>query len=73
MGISKDCGGRVSLQHMADVEVVLLNPWRSSRPPFDHLGIADKIIFQHLLITVLVIIGSYFLREASAGLMAKFG
>jgi hypothetical protein len=32
-----------------------------------------KIVFQHLLITVLVVIGSYFLREASAGLMAKFG
>jgi predicted neutral ceramidase superfamily lipid hydrolase len=31
-----------------------------------------KIVFQHLLITVLVIIGSYFLREASAGLIAKF-
>jgi hypothetical protein len=31
------------------------------------------IVFQHLLITVLVIIGSYFLREASAGLIAKFG
>jgi vacuolar iron transporter family protein len=32
-----------------------------------------KIVFQHLLITALVIIGSYFLREASAGLIAKFG
>jgi hypothetical protein len=31
------------------------------------------IVFQHLLITVLVIIGSYFLREASSGLIAKFG
>ena len=31
-----------------------------------------KIVFQHLLTTVLVIIGSYFLREASAGLFAKF-
>jgi TrmH family RNA methyltransferase len=32
-----------------------------------------KIIFQHLLITALVIIGSYFLREASTVLIAKFG
>jgi vacuolar iron transporter family protein len=32
-----------------------------------------KIMVQHLLITTLVIIGSYFLREASAGLIAKFG
>jgi hypothetical protein len=31
------------------------------------------IVFQHLLITVLVIIGSYFLREVSSGLIAKFG
>lgn len=32
-----------------------------------------NIIIQHLLITALVIIGSYFLREVSAGLIAKFG
>jgi multidrug transporter EmrE-like cation transporter len=32
-----------------------------------------KIVFQHLLITALVIIGSYFLREVSAGFIAKFG
>jgi predicted neutral ceramidase superfamily lipid hydrolase len=32
-----------------------------------------KIVFRHLLITVLVILGSYLLREASAGLIAKFG
>ena len=31
-----------------------------------------RIVFQHLLITALVIIGSYMLREASAGLIAKF-
>jgi len=31
-----------------------------------------RIVFQHLLITVLVMIGSYLLREASAGLIAKF-
>ena len=31
-----------------------------------------SIVFQHLLITALVIIGSYMLREASAGLIAKF-
>jgi predicted neutral ceramidase superfamily lipid hydrolase len=31
-----------------------------------------KIVFQHLLITVLVVLGSYLLREASAGLIAKF-
>ncbi|MBZ5496212.1 MAG: hypothetical protein LAP85_07395 [Acidobacteriia bacterium] len=31
-----------------------------------------RIVFQHLLITALVIIGSYLLREASAGLIAKF-
>ena len=31
-----------------------------------------KVIFHHLLITVLVIIGSYLLREVSAGLVAKF-
>jgi vacuolar iron transporter family protein len=31
-----------------------------------------KIVFQHLLTTVLVILGSYLLREASAGLIAKF-
>jgi vacuolar iron transporter family protein len=31
-----------------------------------------KIVFQHLLITALVILGSYLLREASAGLIAKF-
>ena len=31
-----------------------------------------KIVFQHLLTTVLVIFGSYLLREASAGLIAKF-
>ncbi len=31
-----------------------------------------RIVFQHLLITALVIIGSYVLREASAGLIAKF-
>jgi len=30
-----------------------------------------RIVFQHLLITALVIIGSYLLREASAGLIAK--
>ncbi len=30
------------------------------------------VIFQHLLVTILVIIGSYLLREASAGLIAKF-
>ena len=30
------------------------------------------IIFQHLLITVLVIIGSYLLREVGAGLIAKY-
>jgi vacuolar iron transporter family protein len=30
-----------------------------------------KVVFQHLLITVLVIIGSYLLREAGAGLIAK--
>ena len=32
-----------------------------------------KIVFQHLLITALVIAGSYFLREVSARLIAKFG
>jgi vacuolar iron transporter family protein len=31
-----------------------------------------KIVFQHLLITSLVIIGSYLLREASAKLIVKF-
>ena len=31
-----------------------------------------RIVFQHLLITALVIIGSYMLREASAGLIAIF-
>jgi hypothetical protein len=31
-----------------------------------------KIVFQHLLITLLVILGSYLLSEASAGLIAKF-
>jgi vacuolar iron transporter family protein len=31
-----------------------------------------KIVFEHLLITALVIAGSYLLREASAGLIAKF-
>jgi len=30
-----------------------------------------KIIFQHLVITVLVIIGSYLLREVGVGLIAK--
>jgi len=30
-----------------------------------------RVVFQHLLITVLVIIGSYLLREAGAGLIAK--
>jgi uncharacterized membrane protein YfcA len=32
-----------------------------------------EVVFQHLLITALVILGSYFLREASSGLIAKFG
>ena len=31
-----------------------------------------RVVFHHLLITALVIIGSYLLREASAGLIAKF-
>jgi vacuolar iron transporter family protein len=31
-----------------------------------------KVVFQHLLITALVIVGSYLLREASARLIAKF-
>ncbi len=31
-----------------------------------------RIVFQHLLITAMVIIGSYLLREASAGLITKF-
>ena len=31
-----------------------------------------KVVFHHLLITALVITGSYLLREASAGLIAKF-
>ena len=30
-----------------------------------------RVVFQHLLITALVIIGSYLLREASAGFIAK--
>jgi hypothetical protein len=30
------------------------------------------VVFHHLLITTLVIIGSYLLSEASAGLIAKF-
>jgi vacuolar iron transporter family protein len=32
----------------------------------------SKVVFHHLLITALVIIGSYLLREASAGLIARF-
>jgi hypothetical protein len=31
-----------------------------------------KVVFHHLLITTLVIPGSYLLSEASAGLIAKF-
>ena len=30
-----------------------------------------RVVFQHLLITVMVIIGSYLLREASAGFFVK--
>jgi vacuolar iron transporter family protein len=32
-----------------------------------------KIIFQHLMVTVMVIVGSYPMREANAGLVERFG